>query len=323
MEEMTGFRWAHVAPPVTSVAPMSKVPTLAVIVAVHDMAARLGAALGSAFDQTLPADEVVVCDDGSTDEVDEALEPHRRQITLVRIPHRGEGAAKNAAVAACTTDFVVVLDADDEMDRRRLEAISWLARSRPDLDLIVTELEQVGPGAETHSWRLAEQFPAEDQRRAILRSNFLPAPALRRRALLEAGGFDEELTYGTDWECHIRMVLRGSRAGLILAPLYRYHRWPGQQTADRQRVLDGRVDVLERVAARLPLGDEDRVWLDRSLAAARLNRWRWALHHGRPEPHDALTLARSRSLGPKSRLLAAIGSVVPTAARAADRRNRP
>jgi glycosyltransferase involved in cell wall biosynthesis len=314
-----------VAPPQAEVDPQprSTSPTLAVVVAVHNMAAQLGTALRSVFDQTVPAHEVVVCDDGSTDDIDAALAPYRDRVTLLRIPHGGEGAAKNAAVGATSSDFVVILDADDEMDPRRLEAFAWLGRARPDLDIMVTEVEQFGPEAPNPPWRLAPTFPATDQRREILRWNFLPAPALRRRALLDAGGFDEDLAYGPDWACHIRMVLRGSSAGLVLAPLYRYHRWPGQQTADQERVLHGRIAVLEQVAARVALADEERAAVARSLAVARLDRWRWELHRGRPNRSEARWLVRAATLGPKSRLLAAAGSLAPNVARAVDRGNRP
>jgi hypothetical protein len=325
VEPLIGTEWAYVAPPAVAVdvAPDAAAPTLAVVVAVHNMAAQLGTALRSALDQTVSADEIVVCDDGSTDDLDAAVASYRDRITLIRIPHGGEGAAKNAAVTACSSQFVVVLDADDEMDHRRLEALAWLGRARPDLDIMVTDVEQFGPEAPDPPWRLAPRFPASDQRREILRWNFLPAPALRRRALLDAGGFDEDLSYGPDWECHIRMVLRGSSAGLVVAPLYRYHRWAGQQTADQPRVLDGRVAVLERVAARVRLNEDDRAALARSLAVARLNRWRLGLHHGQPDPDESHWLMRAAALGPKSRLLAAAGALAPGVARALDRRNRP
>jgi glycosyltransferase involved in cell wall biosynthesis len=296
---------------------------MAVIVAAHNVAEYLPAALASVFRQSRPADEVVVCDDGSDDDVAGAVGPYRDRVRLIHRPWGGEGAAKNSAVSATSSEFVVVLDGDDEMHPRRLEALDWLMTRRPDLDIITTEFEEFGPEAGAQPWSLAAQFPVDDQRIAILTWNFLPAPAIRREPLLQAGGFDEELRYGPDWECYVRMVLRGARAGIIAAPLYRYRRWRGQQTADVQRVLDGRIQVLEKLSA-LPLLEVDDVALvDRNLAAARLGRWRWELRQGRSVQMEASRLARCRLLPGRSRMLAALGAFTPAAARAIDRRRHP
>lgn len=250
--------WPYLAPPGELVEPATPL-TIGVLVTAHDVAPLLPAALQSVFAQTRPPDQVVVCDDASSDDVDGALRPFRDRVRLVRHPaQRGEGAAKNTAVAALDTDLVVVLDGDDEMASQRLEALGWLAEHRPDLTLLTTTWEAFGPGVEATDWSLADHFPTTDQRAAILRWNFLPAPAMRRTALLEAGGFDETLRYGPDWECYLRMFLRGAAAALVPVPLYRYRQWSGQQTADRERVLAGRVRVAEMIAANALLEPETR-----------------------------------------------------------------
>jgi succinoglycan biosynthesis protein ExoU len=320
---MTAQPWYYLAPPRRPTRRWRSAVTMTVIVAAHNVASYLPAALASVFCQSRPADEVVVCDDGSDDDLAGAVAPYRDRVHLIRRARGGEGAAKNSAVSAANTEFVVVLDGDDEMHPRRLEALEWLAAARPDLDIITTEFEEFGPNAGAEVWSLAARFPVEDQRSAILTWNFLPAPAIRRQPLLQAGGFDEKLRYGPDWECYIRMVLRGSRAGIVAAPLYRYRRWRGQQTADVQRVLDGRIRVLEGVSA-LPLLDADDVILvERNLALARLERWRWRLRQGRSVREEARQLTRNRLLPSRSRALAALSAFSPAAARRIDRHRHP
>jgi succinoglycan biosynthesis protein ExoU len=320
---MTEQGWDYLAPPRPDCPPRRSGVTMAVIVTAHNVARYLPSALTSVFRQSRPADDVVVCDDGSDDDVEGAIAAYRDRVHLIRRAQGGEGAAKNSAVSATSAEFVVVLDGDDEMHPRRLEALDWLTVRRPDLDIVTTEFEEFGPGARADLWPLASLFPVHDQRRAILTWNFLPAPAIRRQPLLQAGGFDEELRYGPDWECYVRMVLRGSHAGMLAAPLYRYRRWRGQQTADGQRVLDGRIRVLEMVSALPLLGADEVTLVSRNLAAARLERWRWGLRHGGSGRDEARRLARSRLLPTRSRILAALGAVTPTAARVIDRRRHP
>src|SRR5436305_10109763 len=134
---MSGRRF--LAPvPTASVEPGPE-PAFSVIVAAYEAAGTIAAAIDSALAQTLAPHEVIVCDDGSTDDLEGALAPYRDQIVLIRQENAGEGAAKNAAARAATGDFVVVLDADDRFLPERLEALCELAVARPDLDIPTTD----------------------------------------------------------------------------------------------------------------------------------------------------------------------------------------
>ena len=132
--------WPVLAPaPAAVVTSLDKSPTFSILVAAYQVADVIGEALESAFGQTHPALEVIVCDDGSTDDLERALEPHRGRIVLTRKENGGEGSAKNTAAQLANGDYLVILDADDRYLPRRLEALAHLARTRPDLDLLTTD----------------------------------------------------------------------------------------------------------------------------------------------------------------------------------------
>ena len=78
----------------------------------------------SALDQTLKPEEIVICDDGSPDDLEGALGPLRRAVNIVRKENGGFASAMNFAVAAAKGEFVVQLDSDDLFQPRRLEAIA-------------------------------------------------------------------------------------------------------------------------------------------------------------------------------------------------------
>jgi len=230
-------------------------PSFSVVVAARNAEATIGEAIESALGQTSPPLEVIVCDDGSTDGTAGVVERYTPRVRLVRQPPLGVSAARNAATRAAAGEFVVVLDSDDVYEPERLEALGHAARLRPDLDLITTDAYIELAGRVVGTWSgLHHAFPVDDQRHEILRRCFLfPHVAVRRETLLAGGGFDEHLPLAVDWDCWIRLILAGSLAGCVDAPLARYCITPGSLMSDSLRHIRGRVAVFEKLAGRRDL----------------------------------------------------------------------
>src|SRR4051812_28887149 len=98
-------RWKFLAPPAGDVRPRPEVPTFSVVIAAYQVADVIADAIGSVLAQTVPPAEIVVCDDGSTDDLSSAVAPFADRIVLLRQENRGEAAAKNTAVAAASSEF--------------------------------------------------------------------------------------------------------------------------------------------------------------------------------------------------------------------------
>ncbi len=252
-------------------------PTFSVVIPAYQAAGTIGEAVGSATAQTAPPHEVIVCDDGSTDGLEQALADYRDEIVLLHKPNGGGASALNAAANVATGDFVVVLDSDDAYLPQRLEKLSQLGASRPDLDVLSTDAYFEVDGRTTGRFNRANPFPVVAQREALLRSCYLFAPAVRRTRLLAIGGFDEGLRIAYDWDCWTRLVLSGSAVGLVDRPLTRYRLREGSLSANRLAALDERLTVLLKVArSGASLTDAESVTLKRSISfhRARLRRAR-------------------------------------------------
>ena len=255
--------------PVRPVEPADSAPTFSVIVAAYQVADVVADALESIRRQTAPPWEVIVCDDGSTDALEDALAPYRDEIVFVRIGHGGEAAAKNAAAARASGDFVVILDADDVYLPERLEALAELANARPDLDILTTDAYLVVDGRRVRRnydrrWR----FEVADQRRAILQRNFIFGhAAVRRERLLAHGGFDESIIWTTDWDLWLRLILDGSLAGAVTEPLALYRLRQSSLTARRRDLLIGKLTTLDKASRNEAVRSEERPVLALSLAA--------------------------------------------------------
>lgn len=170
-------------------------PRVAVIIPTYNHAAHIVAAIESALGQTHTDVEVIVVDDGSTDETLNVLTGvvHALRDTRLHVivkPHAGVAAARNAgldALAGCDVDFVQFLDADDVLDPRKFE--QQLAAFDDEIGFVLCDvrIEDVGG-----KWCLASDRYGYAARRIggwiapmLECANFIPmhSPLIRRAAL--------------------------------------------------------------------------------------------------------------------------------------------
>jgi Glycosyl transferase family 2 len=293
------------------------VPSFSVVIPAYQAAETLPEAIESALSQTVSPHEVVVCDDGSTDDVTAAVAPYRDRIVLLRKPHGGVASAKNAATRRAGGEFLAFLDADDRFLPDRLEALGELAARRPDLDILSTDAHLMLDGVVTGRFYERTPFALDDQRAGILQTCFVGlTPAVRRRRLLSTGGFDESFRWGEDWEAWIRVILDGGVAGLVDQPLLCYRLHAASATAQRVHALAGRVRALEKHEGNAALTAGERRCLDTALARARR---RAALAEAEAAATDVASRRRRRLLGmlarpgypPRARLIACGGLLAP------------
>jgi hypothetical protein len=309
-----------VAPPAPSPLEPGHPPRFSVVIRVYQAAATVGDAVASALAQTRPAHEVIVVDDGSTDDLAGALAPFRDRITLIRKANGGPASALNAGLASATGEFLAVLDADDVYRPRRLEALGDLAAARPDLDLVNTETELILNSRPVGRFHAATPFVASGQRTAILQSCFVGcSPAVRISRLRAVGGFDETMRIGEDWDCWIRLILNGARAGFVDEPHLEYRLRPHSLTAQRVAALWARVHVLERAAGNPAVRADERQTLMRSLrrhrARAVLAEADDRLGRGDTSRGWFLRRALTRGLPPGPRISLAAAAAAPRFAR--------
>lgn len=308
-------------------------PSFSIIISAYQAAAFIADAVESALTQTLPPHEVIVCDDGSTDDLGGVLAPYVGQIKLLHKEHGGVAGSRNLAIRAATGSFVAVLDADNRLLPEHLETLTQFAVARPDLDILTTDafLELDGEVYGRY-YRGKARFVTDDQRRGIIHQHFVYAnAAFRRKALLAVGGYDEFYDIGgpEDTDLLVRMILAGAGVGLVDEPLAVYRIREESLSSNRPRSMRGGVVVLERAASHPSLSEDERVFLRRELTAKRqeaaLAEAEAALRGLAPHPRRRCLKV---AFGPHgysvaSRVSALAGAVAPrTAGRYLERRER-
>jgi glycosyltransferase involved in cell wall biosynthesis len=107
-------------------------PTVTVIIPAFNAGKYLGEALDSLLCQTLPPSQIIVVDDGSTDQTPDVLQSYRTSIVAVRQENNGAGAARNNGLRRATGQYVAFLDADDVSAPERLQRQATSLQARPD-----------------------------------------------------------------------------------------------------------------------------------------------------------------------------------------------
>jgi glycosyltransferase involved in cell wall biosynthesis len=169
---------------------------VSVVIPTYNSADYLPDAIDSALNQTVPPLEVIVVDDGSTDETAGILERYRGRIIVISQENRGPSAARNRGIAAARGDLIAFLDADDVWLPRKLEKQLACLAEHPRAGLVHTDvLMLVGDKIEGHP---PTPYRAEKvghcYHRYFWHSGGTPSAILiRRECLAQVGGFDEAL----------------------------------------------------------------------------------------------------------------------------------
>jgi glycosyltransferase involved in cell wall biosynthesis len=224
---------------------------VSVVIPTYNSGPFVTQAINSVLAQSVPPVEVIVVDDGSTDDTPERLEPYRPRLRYVRQANQGVSAARNRGVREAKAEFVAFLDADDVWHPRKLEFQTAVFARRPDLGLLATDSfdwpARSFPEAAGADPLSVEVVPWE---RLVVRNYLAASSVVARRALLErAGPFDLDLQGPEDRDLWLRVAELAPVAKLRL-PLMGYRNVPGSVSKQAARCEDGMRRLLEKVGER-------------------------------------------------------------------------
>ena len=247
-------------------------PMVSVVMPSYNVARFVDEAIESVLGQTHADLELIVVDDGSSDETVDVVRRYAPPVQLVTLAHTGmPGLVRNRGLERATGQLIAFLDADDAWMKEKLEMQVEYLRRHPEVDLVHTNLEMIdeagrylrdaylgGPGSQG----LSDDYE-DNSFTQLMRGDsgvWTSSVLLRRECLDRVGLFDEPLAVAEDWHLWIR-VARHARIGYLPEPLAKHRRHStnvGMFWVPRDRLPE--VELWTKIMALYP--DVQREWGD-------------------------------------------------------------
>jgi len=216
--------------------------SFSIVIPVWNQQEYLPDAIESALDQTFAAKEIIVINDGSPDSSSEIA--HKYPVKVIDQVNKGLASARNAGIMNATGDYILPLDADDQLMPNCLEVMAHTIE-KTGADIIAPSFKHFGvfnqPLILTGVPRL-EEFKT---------ANRLPYfCAINREALLECGGYSPKMIYGyEDYALWFDLLTRGKTIAVIQEILVLYRTKSESMLTNAQK---HHVELMSQIAKDFP-----------------------------------------------------------------------
>jgi len=219
-------------------------PLVTVYVTSHNYGRFIRQAIDSVLAQTMTDFELIIIDDGSTDDSRTILETYNDpRVIKIYQENKGLNVTNNVAIRAARGQFVVRLDADDYFDENALSVMSGVLARNPIVGMVFPDYYNVDVGGNVIDLVRRHDFDdvtLQDQ----------PAHGactmIRRSCLLDLDGYDESFRCQDGYDLWIRFIERFEVRNVNL-PLFYYRQHGTSLTRDESRLLSTRAQILSRV----------------------------------------------------------------------------
>ena len=212
---------------------------ISVVIPAYNAASFLPRCLRSVFAQTLKPEEIIVVDDGSSDNTAEVAA--ELGVKVIRRANGGPSAAKNTGMQSALSEWIALLDADDMWAPERLERQAALVR--PETVLVYTGIRIFDDKGVRDEQPAIDAVSAKKMLR--YRNPITPSAVLVRREMaLRDGGFREDVRYCEDWEMWVRLGRLGEFAA-VADPLTDYYVYPDSLSANPKKMLAGLEQIID------------------------------------------------------------------------------
>ena len=231
-------------------------PEVSVIIPTYNRANLISETVNSVLAQTYHNFEVIVVDDGSTDNTLSVLSGYGNQIRVIRQENQGAGAARNTGIREATGEFVAFLDSDDLWYPYKLERQVEHLKNNPSLLWIYSDAQAFDTQTNSPLFvfsHQSRQYEGDIARRLILKDFIPTTTTLIHRSVITKVGMFIEFPKAQDWDMWLRIAALYP-VGRIPEVLARYRIHPGMITQSQNPIYKHQFSeaVINRAVAFAP-----------------------------------------------------------------------
>lgn len=237
---------------------MSKKPSISVVIPTHNRCHTLARALDSVLEQSVSPSEIIVIDDGSTDDTSDLLKSQYPTIKAYRQSNHGVSHARNRGIESSTGEWIALLDSDDAWYPGKLEAQLSEIEREPSIRLCHSDEHWIRNG------KRVNQRERHTKRGGHIFQHCLPlcaispsASVIRRDVFTDIGYFDESLPACEDYDFWLRLTAQEAVA-YCDAPLVIKHGGHQDQLSRKYMAMDRfRLVALDKILSSGALNESD------------------------------------------------------------------
>ncbi|MGL4880200.1 MAG: glycosyltransferase family 2 protein [Waterburya sp.] len=235
----------------------NKMPTVTVVIPAYNAIRYLAETMDTVLSQTYQDFEVLIVNDGSTDETPNWVnqlsekEPKVRMISQV---NKGLAAARNTGIKESEGEYIAILDADDLWEPTKLQKQVDCLDKNPKAGLCYT-WTALADNEGKDTGRVVASHAEGNVWQQLTEINFVccgSTPMIRRSCFETVGFFAEDLRFSEDWDMWLRIAMKYPFV-VVKEPLIRYRQHPNNMSKDCQSMLEGSRILIERNFANAPI----------------------------------------------------------------------
>ncbi len=233
---------------------------VSVIIPTFNRAHTLARALNSVLAQNHPVKEVIVVDDGSTDHTLELLKDYHSQVTVIAQENCGVSAARNRGIESASSDWIALLDSDDEWLPHKLESQIKTLQSQAGMRLCHSDEIWIRNGRRVNAMHKHEKSGGWIYQKCLPLCVISPSSVLVHRSLFdEFGLFDEALPACEDYDMWLRVCSQLPVAYVDEKLIVKYGGHDGQLSRRYWGMDRFRVQALQKALESGSLNDQDHL----------------------------------------------------------------
>lgn len=246
---------------------------VSVIIPTYNRARYICRAINSVLDQTFTDYEIIVVDDGSTDNTREVLAPYGGKIVYIPQTNQGVSAARNKGIEQAKGEYIAFLDSDDYwMPEKLIEQVKILD-ANPRVGIVYCRMPIINAKGEKIGMKPAG-VSGRNLQELLEVGGDIPTSTvmIRRECFSKAGMFDRTLSMGEDMEMWMRTAQFYDLYEIENKVLAHYCRHTEQVTQDKVKVFSGLIQVSTKILKNFPTAPHKKIHARRAIHTYMLSR---------------------------------------------------